>query len=219
MMNLKFKKSYTFIHTSSNSKRDRQRGRERKRKKSKSKTSLANPLLIWKTTITKTHDRSIIGLHDHHDQNPWLIHHRSPWLKLHWSHGCLTHTHTHPNKSHGWKCVSSPRSHLQHNQRQCLPLSPNLSPLKPQALSLMLTITRGGASLPSSLHFAPNHLQLDNFSLKTFPLFLIYTEPMTSSFSPSPSLYSKPTPYPWWNLCLVFVVIYRHLICIIFNFK
>ena len=46
MMNLKFKKSYTFIHTSSNSKRDKQRGRERKRKKSKSKTSLANPLPI-----------------------------------------------------------------------------------------------------------------------------------------------------------------------------
>ena len=75
------------------------------------------------------------------------------------------------------------------------------------SLSLMLTITRGRASLPSSLHFAPNHLQLNNFSLKTFPLFLIYTEPMTSSFSPSPSLYSKPNPYPWWNLCLVFIVI------------
>ena len=101
-MNLKFKKSYIFIHTSSNSKRDRQRGRERKRKKSKSKTSLANPLLIWKTTITKTHDRSITGLHDHHDQNPWLIHHRSPWPKLHWSHGCHTHTHTHTPKQEPW---------------------------------------------------------------------------------------------------------------------
>ena len=73
MINLKFHRSYTFRHTSSNSKRDRQRGRESE--KSRSKTSPTDQLLISKTNITRTHDRSTTGLQDHHDQNPWLTHH------------------------------------------------------------------------------------------------------------------------------------------------
>ena len=56
MINLKFKKSYTFRHTQVAAQRETDRGKERKkeRKDSRSKTSSADPLPTSKTTITET---------------------------------------------------------------------------------------------------------------------------------------------------------------------
>ena len=56
MINLKFKKSYTFRHTQVAAHRETDRGKEREKERedSRSKTSSANPLPTSKTTITET---------------------------------------------------------------------------------------------------------------------------------------------------------------------
>ena len=55
MMNLKFKKSYTFIHTSSNSKRETEGEREKEKEEQ----------------IQDFTSQSTTDLENHHNQNPW----------------------------------------------------------------------------------------------------------------------------------------------------